>query len=97
MTMKEAIRLFNNYLHSNHKQRTIDSYVHVLGRFEMIHAQRDLDSGGCLSLPAETPQLKVLTRPKDCLGTPAISCDLPVIISLDTQKQFPYAPSRKNQ
>jgi len=46
MTMQEAIRLFNNYLHSNHKQRTIDSYVHVLGRFEMIHAQRDLDSGG---------------------------------------------------
>jgi len=46
MTMQEAIRLFNNYLHSNHKQRTIDSYVHVLGRFEMIHAQRDLDSVG---------------------------------------------------
>jgi len=46
MTMQEAIRLFNNYLNSNHKQRTIDSYVHVLGRFEMIHAQRDLDSIG---------------------------------------------------
>jgi len=46
MTMQEAIKLFNNYLHSNHKQRTIDSYVHVLGRFEMIHAQRDLDSVG---------------------------------------------------
>ena len=44
--MQEAIRLFNNYLNSNHKQRTIDSYVHVLGRFEMIHAQRDLDSVG---------------------------------------------------
>ena len=46
MTTQEAIRLFNNYLKSNHKQRTIDSYVHVLGRFEMIYAQRDLDSIG---------------------------------------------------
>ena len=46
MTMQEAIRLFNNYLNSNHKQRTIDSYVHVLGRFELIHAQRDLDPVG---------------------------------------------------
>jgi hypothetical protein len=26
MTMHEAIRLFNNYLQSNHKQRTIDKY-----------------------------------------------------------------------
>ena len=46
MTMQEAIRLFNNYLQANHKQRTIDSYVHILGRFELIHAQRDLDSVG---------------------------------------------------
>ena len=46
MTMQEAIRLFNNYLQSNHKQRTIDSYVHVLGRFERIYDQRELDSVG---------------------------------------------------
>jgi len=46
MTMQEAIRLFNNYLQANHKQRTIDSYVHILGRFELIHAQRDLESVG---------------------------------------------------
>jgi site-specific recombinase XerD len=46
MTMQAAIRLFNNYLHSNHKQRTIDSYVHLLGRFERIYDQRELDSVG---------------------------------------------------
>jgi len=27
------------------KQRTVDSYVHILGKYELIHAQRDLDSG----------------------------------------------------
>jgi len=30
MTMQETIRLFNNYLNSNHKQRIIDIYAHVL-------------------------------------------------------------------
>jgi hypothetical protein len=38
MTMQEAIRLFNNYLQSNHKQRTIDSYVYLFSRFEMTYA-----------------------------------------------------------
>lgn len=46
MTTQESIRLFKNYLQSNHKQRTIDSYVHLLSRFEMIYAQRALDSIG---------------------------------------------------
>ena len=46
MIMKEAIRLFRQYLQSNHKQRTIDSYVYLLSRFEMIYAQRALESIG---------------------------------------------------
>jgi len=46
MTTKEAMRLFNNYLQSNHKQRTIDSYDYLLSRFERIYAERDLDSIG---------------------------------------------------
>ncbi len=46
MTTQESIRLFKNYLQSNHKQRTIDSYVYLLRRFEMIYAQRALDSIG---------------------------------------------------
>jgi len=44
MTTQEAIRLFNNYLQSNHKQRTIDSYDYLLSRFERINAERALDS-----------------------------------------------------
>jgi hypothetical protein len=46
MTMQEAIRLFNNYLHSNHKKRTIDSYVYLFSKFERIYAERALDSIG---------------------------------------------------
>ena len=46
MTTQEAIRLFNNYLQSNHKQRTIDSYDYLLIRFERIYAERALDSIG---------------------------------------------------
>lgn len=46
MTTQEAIRLFNNYLQSNHKQQTIDSYDYLLSRFERIYAERDLDSIG---------------------------------------------------
>lgn len=46
MTAQEAINLFNNYLQSNHKQRTIDSYDYLLSRFERIYAERDLDSIG---------------------------------------------------
>jgi len=46
MTTEEAIRLFNNYLRSNHKQRTIDSYTYLLSRFENSFAERTLDSVG---------------------------------------------------
>ena len=46
MTTQEAIRLFNNYLQSNHKQRTIDSYDHLISRFERLFAERVLDSIG---------------------------------------------------
>ena len=46
MTTQEAIRLFNNYLQSNHKQRTIDSYDYLLSRFQRIYAERVLDSLG---------------------------------------------------
>lgn len=46
MTTQEAIRLFNNYLQSNRKQRTIDSYNYLLSRFERIYADRDFDSIG---------------------------------------------------
>jgi integrase/recombinase XerD len=46
MTTQESIRLFENYLHSNRKRRTIDSYVHLLSRFERIYAERALDSIG---------------------------------------------------
>ena len=46
MTIREAIRSFNNYLQSNHKQRTIDSYDYLLSRYERIHAERALDSIG---------------------------------------------------
>jgi len=44
MTIKEAIRLFNNYLQSDHKQRTINSYNPLLIRFERLYAERTLDS-----------------------------------------------------
>ncbi len=46
MTIKEAIRLFNNYLQSDHKQRTINSYNPLLIRFERLYAERTLDSVG---------------------------------------------------
>ena len=46
MTTQESIRLFENYLNSNHKQRTIDSYGPMLSRFELIYSQRALDSIG---------------------------------------------------
>jgi integrase len=46
MTTHEAIRLFNNYLQSNHKQRTIYSYGYLLGRFENMYRERALDSLG---------------------------------------------------
>ena len=46
MTTQEAIRLFNDYLQSNHKRRTIDSYDYLLSRFERAHSERDLDSIG---------------------------------------------------
>ena len=44
MTTKEAIVLFKYYLQSNHKQRTIESYSLLLERFEVIYAQRDLET-----------------------------------------------------
>jgi len=44
MTTKEAITLFKYYLQSNHKQRTIESYRLLLERFEVIYAQRDLET-----------------------------------------------------
>ena len=46
MTTQESIRLFENYLNSNHKQHTIDSYGPMLSRFELIYSQRALDSIG---------------------------------------------------
>ena len=44
MTTKEATVLFKYYLQSNHKQRTIESYRLLLERFEVIYAQRDLET-----------------------------------------------------
>ncbi len=44
MTTKEAITLFQYYLQSNHKQRTIASYGFLLERFEVIYALRDLET-----------------------------------------------------
>jgi integrase len=44
MTTKEAINLFNYYLQLNHKQRTLDSYRVILGRFAAIYGQRPLDA-----------------------------------------------------
>jgi integrase/recombinase XerD len=43
-TTKEAISLFNYYLQSNHKQRTIESYSRVLVGFEGIFGQRPLEA-----------------------------------------------------
>lgn len=43
MTTKEAITLFQYYLQSNHKQRTIDSYALLLDRFNVIHAEKLLE------------------------------------------------------
>ncbi len=44
MITKEAITLFKDYLQSNHKQRTIESYRLLLERFEVIFAQKDLET-----------------------------------------------------
>jgi len=44
MIAKEAITLFKYYLQSNHKQRTIESYRLLMERFEVIYAQRDLET-----------------------------------------------------
>jgi len=44
MITKEAITLFKYYLQSNHKQRTIESYRLLMERFEVIYAQRDLET-----------------------------------------------------
>jgi len=46
MTTQEAIRVFNTYLQSNHKQRTIDGYNYLFSRFQGIYDERDLDSIG---------------------------------------------------
>ncbi len=44
MITKEAITLFKYYLQSNHKPRTIESYRLLLERFEVIYAQKDLET-----------------------------------------------------
>jgi len=44
MTIREAINLFQYYLQSNHKKRTIETYKFLLGRFEAEYADRPLDS-----------------------------------------------------
>ena len=44
MITKEAITLFKYYLQSNHKPRTIESYRLLLERFEVIFAQKDLET-----------------------------------------------------
>ena len=44
MITKEAIALFKYYLQSNHKPRTIESYRLLLERFEVIFAQKDLET-----------------------------------------------------
>jgi hypothetical protein len=55
MIMQEAIRLFRQYLQSNHKQRTIDSYVYLLSRFDvndnlkMTHCDHVKVTHPCLS------------------------------------------------
>ena len=46
MTMQEAILLFKQYLQSNHKQRTIDSYTYLFNKFERIYKQRVWESIG---------------------------------------------------
>ena len=85
MTMQEAIRLFNNYLHSNHKQRTIDSYVHVLGRFEMIHAQRDLDSIGSDEIYTF---LEALTQDLAKLHSKTPICPVKILLQLHHRPLF---------
>ena len=42
----EAIKLFKDYLHSNHRKRTIESYGPLLEKFEAAYAQKNLDSIG---------------------------------------------------
>lgn len=44
MITKEAITLFKYYLQSNHKQRTIESYRHLLERYEAVHAQKEFET-----------------------------------------------------
>jgi len=40
---KEAIILFKYYLHSNHKQRTIESYSLLIGRYNALYGERCLE------------------------------------------------------
>jgi site-specific recombinase XerD len=46
MMTYEAIKLFKDYLHSNHRKRTIESYGPLLEKFEAAYAQEGLDSIG---------------------------------------------------
>ena len=46
MMTHEAIKLFKDYLHSNHRKRTIESYGPLLGKYEGAYAQKVLDSIG---------------------------------------------------
>ena len=46
MMTHEAIKLFKDYLHSNHRKRTIESYGPLLDKYEGAYAERVLDSIG---------------------------------------------------
>ena len=59
MTTQESIRLFKNYLQSNHTQRTIDSYVYLLSRFGMFYAQRALTARSLIRRLGEKVNVRI--------------------------------------
>jgi integrase len=46
MTLREAITLFSYHQRSNLKTRTVQSYQHLLGKFEVHFSDRSFDSIG---------------------------------------------------
>ena len=46
MKVREAITLFQYYQRSSYKERTIQSYLHLLKKFESLYGERPFDSMG---------------------------------------------------
>jgi len=60
MKVKEAITLFQYYQRSSYKERTIQSYLHLLKKFESFHGERPLSNRTVFQLREHTMPVKCM-------------------------------------